>query len=223
MDCLTTHQYTAISKHSLMRGTPVNIEAWLMSLQVVSHANHFQQREETGGNPIKGINGRIQLRPSIWLDHDSSTWRTYQTSLLTNMCEPFTENWPKAGMMRDGIVYRLNSAEQTIKDFGGGLWPTPSVCGNYNRKGASKTSGDGLATAVKKWQTPQTLDTIVRKKMRPSRKATNRKTEYLSEEIGGALNPTWVEWLMAFPRGWTDLKPLETPKFLLWLQRLGKS
>ena len=27
--------------------------------------------------------------------------------------------------------------------------PTPSVHGNYNRKGASKTSGDGLATAVK--------------------------------------------------------------------------
>ncbi len=29
------------------------------------------------------------------------------------------------------------------------LWPTPSVCGNYNRRGASATSGDGLATAVK--------------------------------------------------------------------------
>ena len=28
------------------------------------------------------------------------------------------------------------------------MWPTPSVCGNYNRKGASPTSGDGLATAV---------------------------------------------------------------------------
>jgi hypothetical protein len=30
------------------------------------------------------------------------------------------------------------------------LWPTPTVCGNHNRKGASKNSGDGLATAVKK-------------------------------------------------------------------------
>ena len=27
----------------------------------------------------------------------------------------------------------------------------------------------------------------------------------------GKLNPTWVEWLMGFPLGWTDLKPLETP------------
>jgi DNA (cytosine-5)-methyltransferase 1 len=23
---------------------------------------------------------------------------------------------------------------------------------------------------------------------------------------GGRLNPTWVEWLMGFPTGWTDLK-----------------
>jgi DNA (cytosine-5)-methyltransferase 1 len=24
--------------------------------------------------------------------------------------------------------------------------------------------------------------------------------------IGGKLNPNWVEWLMGFPTGWTDLK-----------------
>jgi hypothetical protein len=26
--------------------------------------------------------------------------------------------------------------------------------------------------------------------------------------IGGSLNPTWVEWLMGFPLGWTDLRAL---------------
>jgi hypothetical protein len=25
-------------------------------------------------------------------------------------------------------------------------------------------------------------------------------------ERGGSLNPTWVEWLMGYPEGWTDLK-----------------
>ena len=35
------------------------------------------------------------------------------------------------------------------------MWPTPNVCGNYNRKGASATSGDGLVTAVKMWPTPK--------------------------------------------------------------------
>lgn len=27
------------------------------------------------------------------------------------------------------------------------------------------------------------------------------------ELVGGSLNPTWVEWLMGFPIGWTDLGP----------------
>jgi hypothetical protein len=29
----------------------------------------------------------------------------------------------------------------------------------------------------------------------------------------GQLNPPWVEWLMGWPIGWTDLKPLATDKF----------
>ena len=29
--------------------------------------------------------------------------------------------------------------------------------------------------------------------------------ETLSAQAGGALNPTWVEWLMGFPLGHTDL------------------
>ena len=28
---------------------------------------------------------------------------------------------------------------------------------------------------------------------------------------GGQLNPTWVEWLMGFPLGWTDCVVSETP------------
>ena len=33
----------------------------------------------------------------------------------------------------------------------------------------------------------------------------------LQTTIGGSLNPTWVEWLMGFPIGWTDLDASETP------------
>ena len=32
-----------------------------------------------------------------------------------------------------------------------------------------------------------------------------------SDGVSGQLNPTWVEWLMGFPIGWTDLKDSETP------------
>ena len=35
----------------------------------------------------------------------------------------------------------------------------------------------------------------------------------------GRLNPTWVEWLMGWPQGWTESKPLETDKFQQWQQQ----
>ena len=88
-------------------------------------------------------------------------------------------------------------------------WPTPTVCGNYNRKGASATSGDGLATAVLKVATPTARDW---RSGKASQATHDKNSRPLSEQIGGSLNPTWVEWLMGWPLGWTDLKPLETAK-----------
>jgi hypothetical protein len=36
------------------------------------------------------------------------------------------------------------------------------------------------------------------------------------------LNPDFVEELMLWPTGWTDLKPLEMAKVHLWLQQQGE-
>jgi len=33
----------------------------------------------------------------------------------------------------------------------------------------------------------------------------------LRERVNGQLNPTWVEWLMGFPLGWTESEPSATP------------
>lgn len=41
-----------------------------------------------------------------------------------------------------------------------------------------------------------------------------RNCPTLATHAGGPLNPQWTEWLMGWPIGWTDLKPLETAKFL---------
>lgn len=105
-------------------------------------------------------------------------------------------------------------------------WPTPTVCGNYNRKGASKTSGDGLATAVAKWPTATACMSkgsspaaLTRK---DGRSRTNDRLDHaVMSTDGGSLNPTWVEWLMAWPLEWSDLKPLETGKFRSWLRQHG--
>ena len=74
--------------------------------------------------------------------------------------------WPtptKNGWRAEGSILQLwklvNSgkiaeAEAEAEAMAGGslrpkrIFPTPTLCGNYNRKGASPTSGDGLATVV---------------------------------------------------------------------------
>jgi len=33
----------------------------------------------------------------------------------------------------------------------------------------------------------------------------NLKGQVVTSPDGGQLNPQWVEWLMGFPAGWTDL------------------
>jgi DNA (cytosine-5)-methyltransferase 1 len=63
-----------------------------------------------------------------------------------------------------------------------------------------------LAQAVKRWSTPAADDTGHRASK------YNQGGTALSTQVGGALNPTWVEWLMGWPLGWTDLEPLETAK-----------
>ena len=90
-------------------------------------------------------------------DRDTCIWRTSQQSLLTNSLEPFSETWPRAGMMRGGRVYQHRQPVPRTTVIGGGALqnvPTPTVNGNYNRKGASQNSGDGLATWARMWPTP---------------------------------------------------------------------
>jgi len=138
--------------------------------------------ESTAPDPAYGAKWRAL---SVRYDRDSHGWKTAQTLWETDLPES-SVILPKWGMMRGGELWARMMSEHGIKEkeFGSrALWPTPTVCGNNNRKGASKKSGDGLATAVKKYPTPMSADGI--------------------KESGKHLNPNWVEWLMGWPIGWT--------------------
>ena len=117
-------------------------------------------------------------------DRATSLWRTPQCSLLGDS-ELYSETWPQWGLMVAGVCWEQIPSAPRTSGNGSGLWPTPTICGNHNRKGASATSGDGLATVVK--QSPD---------------------RYWME---GQLNPVWVAWLMGWPHAtgwdWTSLEP----------------
>ena len=50
-----------------------------------------------------------------------------------------------------------------------------------------------------------------------------RKTPTLATHVGGKIHPEFTEWMMGWPLGWTDLKPLEMGKYPCVHPLLGES
>lgn len=89
------------------------------------------------------------------------------------------------------------------------MWPTPTAStGGPEPEGKT---GRKLATIVKLYPTPVAQDGK-NSTLPPSQR--NRDTipgEMLRQGENGSLNPEFVEWLMGFPTGWTDLEASVTP------------
>ena len=191
-------------------------------------------------------------------DPDTSSWKTAQLSLLGGL-EEFSETWPRWGLMRAGECWERQTLAPRTSESASGLWQTPvaddaanrangkwnsrgepklsaqvmwptaTVCGNYNRKGASATSGDGLATAVTQRTYPTATATAYKGwSPKHNRASTDDRLDYTVEREAFnpgqqtppmRLNPAWVEWLMGWPIGHTELKPLVTDKFHEWQQQ----
>jgi DNA (cytosine-5)-methyltransferase 1 len=108
------------------------------------------------------------------------------------------------------------------------MWPTPvhseARQGLQIRREGKKGTQASLSTAVLTWPTPRTKgmcggsgswDLL-------NKNTTVEEARLMGAGNGGQLNPTWVEWLMGWPLGWTDLKPLEMDKFHSVPQQLGE-
>ena len=104
--------------------------------------------------------------------------------------------------------------------------PTAHMAKETNVPSEHKRNTQTL-TAQVNWPTPVTRDYKDSGSQEALIRARDKRDSpglglLVGAEGGGNLNPTWVEWLMGWPLGWTDLKPLETDKCLYARQQHGE-
>ena len=143
---------------------------------------------------------------SARFDRDSRSWKTVRC-LFGEVLPESSVILPRSGMMRNGRCWERLTSGRATNETGFGFsraarmrFPTPRT------KGLCGGTGSFQMLA----------------KLKEAGKITEEERRSMASGNGGALNPEWVEWLMAFPHGWTDSSPLETRRFLSWRRRLSR-
>ena len=145
---------------------------------------------------------------------ESSAWRS----------TIFFLTWKTSATKQGRLYFRLVPSMHRIGGTGLQLWPTPkaSDCkgsGPLGSKSAEHDLKKGNLKGVVMYPTPTTGAGLCGgtgsyqnlKALENAGKITEEERRSIATGNGGQLNPTWVEWLMGFPLGWTDLNASETP------------
>ena len=135
-----------------------------------------------------------------------------QTMIMRKKVEAGELTEEEAQAMMNGTTLRPPRMKQW-------MWPTPKASGQekldtlIKRKGVKAAVQHNLTAAVEMWPTPTARDykgqnslKHIEEKPRHNSQLPNRLRQ---KGITGSLNPTWVEWLMGYPAGYTDLKDWE--------------
>jgi len=201
------------------------MELPLMSSQAASHAKILalqESRQELKKEPAQACG--LKSSDLLASYHPAtSSWRTSQTCLVALLIgegdglAEYSETWPSAGMMRSGKTYRRQPWALPIAENASGLLPTPRSCSAMAAENIGNRVNDkfpNLESVVARslWPTPSASDNRDRgNRSSPAiaRRIAKGKQVMLSMSVddkSGSLNPPWVEWLMGFPPGWTDLQ-----------------
>ena len=167
---------------------------------------------------MPAIFGRDSQTLLGFYDPDTHCWKTSQGTLVSDSVTCL-QTWPRAGMTRNGIAYQLQpSAHRTCAteyslSLHAQTWPTPTAHlakeGGYPAEGNRNTQ---TLTYQVMWPTPTASSwgnegsrNLIQQHVEQGDITEAEKRQMISGN-GGKLNPTWVEWLMGFPTGWTDLE-----------------
>ena len=209
---------------------------------VQTSALQEEEQDLMENNPQCGITWRGWLAK---FDPDSYSWKTAQCSFIEESGESL-ETFPVSGMTQNGLLWERTMLEHRTSETEHGLWRTPDTGGGGRQMQLTqgkdrRASGHLIKVRLldqvnnpRLWPTPARRDykgangfETSKKKMEEGLRAhmgqlPNAVQHMEQAPIGGSLNPTWVEWLMGWPLGWTDLKPLETDKCLYMQQQHGE-
>jgi len=124
-DAFLKHLYGLTCEPSMAKR---GVERFLSSLEdsPVNLIRKQGNNSQTKTLEICGPNSRGSLAK---FDHSSSSWRTCQMSLSGHYPQ-FSKTFPKWGMMRRGVLWRLPKLERHTKDHVGFSLPTPTTQAN---------------------------------------------------------------------------------------------
>lgn len=229
-----------------------------------SHASPFPQQgsEEARKTTVisgqrcyelSGLSDRIGLLAKMLLE--SSAWHSMMCFLT----------WKVKATPANRLLFQLVPSMRRTEEIESGLLPAATANGNYNRKGLSKNSGDGLATTINKMLPTPTTQEVEHPEMEITengRRKTKDKRDshsmnladtmrllptpranlvnpmfsgaigqrnksnleetlskvllieaqiYQPTQNDGAspsyrLQPAFVEWMMGYPLGWSDIE-----------------
>jgi hypothetical protein len=163
-----------------------------------------------------GLDGGSNSRKA--LKKRQENWPTPDANCGQRGTQP---NWTPTRKSGQPAQYTIN---QAVRDRQ--TWPTPRSCSAMAatitpESAWNEKRNPNLETIVGRVQFPTPTAHNAKEGNYPSEQ--NRNTPTLATHAGGKLNPMWVEWLMGWPLGWTDLKPLEMDKFHYAQQQHGES
>ena len=140
------------------------LEKWIGSLED-SHVNLGQSQEKGKEKKMKDGSGMTSANSFAHYDQKESSWKTYQASLLDMELTPYSDRFPKWGMMQNGEVSKLLMSELPTGENVYSYWRTSQAS---DGEGGTKEMREGVnsryklrdhsANVVANWGTPRGRD-----------------------------------------------------------------
>ena len=161
---------------------------WTSSLEVIP-VSHSVQPESELEQTTQGTSGHLYQPELRWYDPDCASSRMWKDTLHSDS-EKSLQTWKALVTKRRGEYSQRLSAARLTSAKESSSWPTIRAseykgCGPLGSKSHQHMNNRSYLCAVAQERTGQT----------------------------GRLNPSWCEWLMGVPIGWTECASLATESY----------